>query len=353
MGARQYTIFLTLFLCWLLQEILEKKFGMEPTIIEIESVNTILNRSKTEIQAQESKSKSKSKSQTKSKRMIYRLSRAIDSSGKFRMEQRGSIYFVKTIWCMCIFIGVLFGEIVNPNWFYKHYILFDKSTIESNEYKHLVISLIGFYSYEMIAAKYYRVNYSVALHHWLTAGVCVYLLQGYYVPNFTFYGLVVVSTGSPEMFALGYRAIYAKKSLKNAKKARKYLYFAYWWFIGVCLVNLIGQLYLIIAQYFFVKRINEWEAVFFSLVMCGWIYDDIKTIKTLKCYARQEYEQAYPICMIQKENQTIARRLLSQDDHDDGDIHVDGNNNNGENGLNQNNPNQTLNVQHSIEIQME
>eukprot|EP01084_Bolivina_argentea_P239716 402847_1 len=78
------TFVATQFLCWVLLEILERKCGMQPAIRRRTSFTKLPNMAR---------------SSTK-----MRMTKSLDSKGRFRIQTRGSIYIVKTVW-MCV--GIL------------------------------------------------------------------------------------------------------------------------------------------------------------------------------------------------------------------------------------------------------
>ena len=286
-----FTIFTTLITCWALHEFLERKLGMEPRIT-------------TSIDLQ--KGAAATDNPLKTYEINNRLTKSLNVSGGYRIQTRGSIYFVKSIYAMVLFWTCITIIIASPQWFYDHFIALKADSVHYAPYQHISASLVGFYSWEVIANRYGKLSWSVLVHHWLTAAIALSILLGRYTPFATWYGFVIVSMQSPMLCMLGFRCQY---SFKYPEFTRKGFSYSYWWYTCCIVLNFSGQIFLIlnVLLYHYNESIHISLICIMGFCMCCWFYDDRKLLQSLKAMSKQKYEKGD---ILDTANARIAPRAL-------------------------------------------
>ena len=183
------TIFFTLFLCWMVEEILQRQFKITPKIRGRDSIIdavlshdtqlTLANKEKIKAQRNlslinstrvdiNSDTNTGNNNYDEKISMIFRLTHSLDHDGYYRMEQRASVYIVKAIWCVLLTTLSTVVAVTDFDWFIKHYIKLDASSVDYMPYRVASSTILAYYAWEMNINKKGRLDWSVIVHHWLT-----------------------------------------------------------------------------------------------------------------------------------------------------------------------------------------
>eukprot|EP01084_Bolivina_argentea_P312048 540215_1 len=266
----------TTFVCWVMNELLERKFNMRPQIYTNESLNLFSSRFEKPEQ---------------SLVIMKRLTKSIDFNGKYRMQVRGSVIFTKTAIFFLMFIIFCAVAIIDPAWYYYHFILFDESIFDAIPTKLVSGIFIGLYLWEIFTNRYAKLDWSTLLHHWMTIiGALLYVVR-YASPNLTIYAFYGVAVNFPVQFMLGYKAIYSTRSEKHAKFTRAGLLVSLYIYIVTCFINVSGQIAISIYGLFMFQNYVTFCIVCICVVI--WIYDDYQLIKALYSFSNLKYEMAH------------------------------------------------------------
>eukprot|EP01084_Bolivina_argentea_P230172 388282_1 len=271
--AVMLTVLLTIFICWALQEILEREFNMAPAIHKSKDIHSNALTEDSENPVGRWKHNK-------------RLTRTLDKKGVYRIQTRGSIYFIKFIWNFLLFLTSCTVLCVNPQWYYLHFIKLDSTTVDFLPYQHIAASILAFYSWEVSANRYGKLSWSVLVHHWLTSIAALFILMGAYTPFSTWYGFTGIAMAWPNGIAFGLRATF---SHKYPKLTRKMFKLTYYWYIGVIILNLSGQLFLI-TNGILTGSIHIGALILTMITLIGWLYDDINLMKALLAFSKHNYE---------------------------------------------------------------
>lgn len=263
----------TILLCWAAQELLERKCGMEPAIRDANKIEEIAAKA----------------DDPKSSYIINRrLTKSLDQKGRYRIATRGAVYYIKGVFCFYI---LAFGAVtiaLYPDWWYDHFITMDRSTVNFPLYQHISASIATFYAWEVSTNRYGKLSYSVLVHHWLTINAAVLILCGYYTPFATYYGFTGVGLTFPDSFAMGFRATVCDK---YPKFTRKLFVFVTFWYTMATMLNMAGQVYLIVTGSMNGK-ISMSSIILMCFTMLGWMYDDWQLVKALWDFSTHNYEDA-------------------------------------------------------------
>lgn len=264
---------IVVFVAWCLREFLERKCGMYPKIIESKS---ILNSNSEESKASKNY-------------IIKRLTRQLDLTGKYRIQSSASVHYVKTCWKFGL-VGMMLAEFyLNPNWFY-YYLISMKPHLYTSNYEplyHASAIIMTMYAWETVATnRYAKLNWSSIVHHWITVFAATSIIAGYYNPCAVWYGITGVMLVFPENFALGFRASHCRKYPMFTKKM---FIFVYWWYLIISILNIFGQIYLIIFGKFVYQTLSYYTVAYVIVSICAWIYSDYQLLKHLKEFANMDY----------------------------------------------------------------
>ena len=176
----------------------------------------------------------------------------------------------------------------NPLWFKRHFYDFDSSTVNYTLYQCVCGSLFGLYVWELSLNKYGKIESSIIVHHWATIVAALSILLGSYIPWATWFGMTGVQLQIPSMLAFGFRTLVAKKSVKHSIFVKKWMFWTYYYTIFVTILNLSGQLYIIIYG-LYSGKLFWYQALIIIIAMPMWLYDDYLLLIALsKCY-KQDY----------------------------------------------------------------
>eukprot|EP01084_Bolivina_argentea_P142699 250666_1 len=263
------TLCATILFAWLLQEILERKCGMAPLVMTREEIVNLSN--------------DESVLETN-----IRLTKSHDHYGKYRIQTRGAVFFIKFIWCNAIFIMCMY-MFTYPGWFYDHFIMMDSTTINFTMYRHMAASVIGCYSWELSSNRYKKLNYSVIIHHILSIIVLVFTFRGFYSPFLTWYGFCGVAVISPVHIAFTLRSTL---SYKYPIWTKSIFQFALCYYPCTIILNVMGQIFLF---YVAIKtgNVSIITMCIMAIAMIGWAYDDYKFLEALYIFSKLKYENVF------------------------------------------------------------
>eukprot|EP00485_Elphidium_margaritaceum_P022838 CAMPEP_0202712594 /NCGR_PEP_ID=MMETSP1385-20130828/43529_1 /ASSEMBLY_ACC=CAM_ASM_000861 /TAXON_ID=933848 /ORGANISM="Elphidium margaritaceum" /LENGTH=428 /DNA_ID=CAMNT_0049372681 /DNA_START=84 /DNA_END=1370 /DNA_ORIENTATION=- len=279
-----------MFCCWALQEIMERGMGMAPNITRAASLHS---QSRTE------------SNPMKHYRMNKMLTKSLDIDGRFRIQTRGTIYFIKAIHQLVLFIVSICVFASSPEWFTDHFIHLRADTTFYAPYMHVSASLLGYYAWEVTANRYGRLAWSVLVHHWITAAISAAILLGRFSPFATWYGFTLVSMCFPVFIVLGFRAQFSNK---YPNFTRRGFTFSFYYWIAILVLNLSGQVFIIFNSLLY--HYNESIHIGFIAIMVvcifAWLYDDLQLLKALRSFSTHEYEDAD---ILNSENRSLSRNL--------------------------------------------
>lgn len=280
---------------WLLLELFERQLDMAPVIRRRTSFTRLTDL------GFDSADK---KSHELAKRLM--LTKGLDKKGRFRIQTRGSIYFIKAIWVMCGAIYLTFGYIVWPAFYYQHFLYFNANSIYFQPMVNLTALISSFYSWEMMSNRYAKLNYSVMAHHWLSAFGAILMMLGVYNPLLSWYGIFGIFIGSPILLSLGIRANYASAC---PKITRFFFWISYLYYM-LCLVivfgggiTLVTLLWMSGSYYTNVGNYISFGISCLSALAFG--YDDIILLRALKQMSGQDYKHAQMKAKPKTPKQTI------------------------------------------------
>lgn len=124
------TATVTQFFAWFLLEFLERKFSMAPAVRRATSIDNLA-----EILAADSFSPDAKRD----KRFLNRVTHTLDKRGRFRIQTRGTIYFIRAIWQATLLTCILFLTMLFPDWWTNHFIELDTNTINERPYRVLLL----------------------------------------------------------------------------------------------------------------------------------------------------------------------------------------------------------------------
>eukprot|EP01083_Nonionella_stella_P027116 74605_1 len=293
------TMFLTAFLCWTAQEILERQFGMSPRIITAKDLHT-------------ESATARAPNPMKHYVMNKRLTKSLDHRGQFRIQTRGTVYFIKAVWCFLLCAAyIILAFIVYPEWQVQHFYHLNASTVWFAPNMHFAGSVFAFYIWETTTNRYGRLVWSVLVHHWLTVAAALAILLGRFSPFATWYFFAEVALAFPIFIALGFRAQFSNK---YPYITRNLFVCSLHWYIFTLILNFIGQI--LIVGNSLVYHFNESLSVYYVVVMIcsmmAWLYDDIQLTKALHSFSKQNYEDAQVLNKQDQHPRIGGRSLFAQ-----------------------------------------
>ena len=273
----------TQFVCWFLLELLERKCGMQPAIRRRTSFTSLPKLDN------EDSAHRRIKSQTK-----LRMTKKLDKKGRFRIQTRGSVYFVKTVWMIigCIFTVSMY--ITEPEWYLDHFYYLIPSTTNVQLYPLTTAMIASYYTFEMATNRYAKLQWSILAHHWLSVAAATVTITGSFSPLLTWYAIVGIFTaGVPLNFALGFRANWAYKYTNFAKRALRFA--AYWYLIHLFLI-FGGAILISLNMWMHDYYNNNWDYfrfVYTVLAALTFGYNDLITLRALFDLSRMDYKHAH------------------------------------------------------------
>eukprot|EP01084_Bolivina_argentea_P225843 381579_1 len=253
------TFFIGFFLWWTIDIILVKYFGMEQTV--------------------------KSTQYFQNKQLALKMTHRIDSNNEYRIQVRSSMQFTKMIFNLTLLILACSQPY---RWYIQHFIEFNVDTMNNSLYHHQIYLVLSYYYWETaMLRQYWFVNTSVSIHHWFTLIAATMCVLGIYSPYATFYAMTTLAFGAPLWFTMGFRFQYSSKYPQITRKLCKYTKI---YFILMSIVNIGGQIALMINGLFIVKQSSVLTVIIMIFAITGWFYDDILLLRAYDTYSKQIYE---------------------------------------------------------------
>eukprot|EP01083_Nonionella_stella_P086722 241098_1 len=277
---------------WALHKILVRVFKMESVIRTTSSLQSI-NRSATS-------SATTSKNidipeidihRAMTHTLSLQLSKRLDKNNEFRIRQKGSIWFVKTmIWfagLFCLFIVIAFD---NPSWYADTFWHLNRCSVNYIYVKYQCIVVASYYCWELVMIEiYYKNSAPLYLHHWLSVVAAIYLLIGGYSPFVTNHGMNIALIWVVT-FILGFRYNYCE-SYPNI--TRLLVYFCYIYYVFLVLFTTAVDILLVVRLCmigFGDDTMPMHSAIASVLCVVAWTYDDYLLIQTLNKWRSITYE---------------------------------------------------------------
>eukprot|EP01083_Nonionella_stella_P076697 209126_1 len=265
----------TLFLSWGALEIMERKGGMAPMII---TSNELFKHAEAH--------------HNPLKKVVTnkRMTKSLDAKGKFRIQIRGTIYFIKTVWIVWINLFSTIAFIAGGDWFPNHFIWLKSSSMNYWPFQHVTASIVVFYPWEIAANRYGKLDWSTIIHHYVASLAALWLLLGRYNPYATWYGYSGISLSWPVFFALGWRTQYGNRFPNITKK---FLIYAKWHYLAVCVINFSGMGFLFfncLVWHPGVIPLSVTITTMFAVV--AWVYDDYHLYCSLHSMSKMDYAEA-------------------------------------------------------------
>ena len=256
-------------------ELLENKFGMQPKIRRKTSITKLIDLEDDE-------------EIIDGRKLILRLTRQLDQTGRFRLQARGSVQFVKSTY---LFLGLIYATtlcIRIPKAAYAFWWCFVPETNYYIEFRCLSTAIAAFYLWELAADRYGKLNWSLIAHHTVSAGFGAAIALGYYNPMCVWYAYVGVFCTFPVIVALAIRATFANKF---PKFIRNMFDFIKYYYLVILFFTFGGSLTLMIRG-LLIGAISPIQFGTTLPLMLVWVYDDILLFKALSEMSRQLYEHA-------------------------------------------------------------
>eukprot|EP01084_Bolivina_argentea_P241878 405913_1 len=161
------TAFLTLFICWAALEFMERKLGMAPTIITAKELAHHSTRNVNPV-----------KKMTANKRMT----KSLDSKGKYRIQIRGTIYLIKAAWCLTVHLTSTIAFFLGGPWFANHFIWLDPVSMHYWPFLHNTASILVFYPWEIAVNRYGKLSWPTIAHHYVASAAALSIILGRFNP---------------------------------------------------------------------------------------------------------------------------------------------------------------------------
>ncbi|TXB66106.1 hypothetical protein FRY74_05920 [Vicingus serpentipes] len=264
------TFFLTFFLWWSLILLFERYMGMQPLIAKNDAFNELDDKNNTEL--------------------IYRKSsKSLDKNGEFRIILKPSLYFAKAIAFFMLFMIGLYPFIDgNPSEYVRLFFKFDESVIKLPFVQIASATILSWYLFEIIALmQYYKIQWSTVIHHWLTAFAAIIVLLGVFTPAAILYGIIMVALSFPLPLLQASRLFIGFKHPVFIKKAHIVLSNYY----KILLIICIGLQLLMLIHGITTGAYSNLYIATIIFCICGWCYDDLQVVKSLKHGAKRKYAQ--------------------------------------------------------------
>ena len=220
--------------------------------------------------------------------LLRRLSRSMDSNGKYRMKTRASPQFARSIAFLALIFCIIIGVSINPEWFIQHFIEFEAESVEYIPYQIAAGIMLSVYLYDLIIMDgYSSLDYPLIIHHILTIIAAMLIIIGRYSPFSTWYGICMVAMAFPYKLAQAFRYEYCWRYPEFTRTCFKYLH-VYWLILMIC--NLVGQFYMIVYGGIVLMEVPVYDVILYSIACVFWIYADSMVLKALKSWSVQNYE---------------------------------------------------------------
>ena len=145
------TAVVAFFLYWFSLEFMERFLGLTPAIRRASSIDK-------EMRELQTKDTSVDKNDIKKINEEYaikmRLTKSLDTDGRFRVQSRGTINLIYAAWMIGLCVTCFIMLSYDPYWFYRHFWLYDETTIEWEPYPNVTMSLLTFYVWNLATERY-------------------------------------------------------------------------------------------------------------------------------------------------------------------------------------------------------
>ena len=135
--------------------------------------------------------------------------------------------------------------------------------------------------------QYYKIQWSTVIHHWLTSTAAILVLLGIFTPSAILYGIIMVALSFPLPLLQASRLFIGFKHPNFIRKAHIVLSNYY---KGLLITCIILQL-LMLMQGISIGAYSNLYIITIVLCICGWCYDDLQVVKSLKHGAKRKYAQ--------------------------------------------------------------
>eukprot|EP01083_Nonionella_stella_P086721 241096_1 len=224
--------------------------------------------------------------------LALQLSKRLDKNNEFRIRQKGSILFVKSIvlflGLFCIFVLIAFD---NPSWFLDTFWHLNRCSVNYIYVKYQCIVVASFYCWEVAMRElYYKNGVVIYLHHWLSVAGAIYLLIGGYSPfvanhaiNIALYWVVP--------FVMGFRYNYCEL---YPNITQILVHFCYVFFVILVIFTTVIDILLFVRLCivgFGGDTMPMYSAIASIVFVAAWTLDDYLLIQTLKKWRLISYER--------------------------------------------------------------
>ncbi len=264
------TFFVSFFFWWVITLIFERTMGMQPLITKSDEVNKLDTQNNTDL--------------------IYRKSsKSLDKNGEYRIILKPSLYFGKTIACFILLIIGLYPFMDgNPSEYIRLFFEFDESVINLPFVQIASAVILSWYLFEVIALmQYYKIQWSTIIHHWLTATAAILVLLGVFTPAAILYGIIMVALSFPLPLLQASRVFIGFKHPNFIKNAHIIMSKYYKALLIVCIIIQVTML----AHGVSTGAYSNLYIMTIVFCICGWCYDDLQVVKSLKHGAKRKYAQ--------------------------------------------------------------
>lgn len=267
--------FCTFFIWWLLHIVIERYFNLSPIILPKKVIQQKDNELKLRF--------------NNSSNIYMRTSKSIDEDGEYRIQQKASLHYIKCIVSLvlvAIAISPFFNEL--PFESYKRlFIELDASAIQLPFVQAAAAIMLSWYLFETVMlSQYYKIQWSVILHHWLTSMAALLILLGYFKPAALVYGFFMVAMVFPVSFIVAFRTHFGVRFPNAVQKTHKAVSNYYVFLLILCLF-FEGLLLWNGIQ----KGVHDALYIGAIILSCiAWCYDDLKLSKSLKEASTRNYK---------------------------------------------------------------
>lgn len=299
-----YVLLGSFFGWWLIHTLLERFCGMGAKILPQETIDH-MDR---EIEA---KYQNLSEEQTKKtpyvSNIMRRSTRAMDPEGKYRIQSRPSLQFTKAVFAFSVAM-VCLVQLLLPNGFQvyvAHLYDLDPSTARLPLFQLAAVLTLSWYLFEMaMLSQYYKIQWSVMYHHWLTALVTALMLGGHFLPAVNWYGIWIIAGPFPVNIYMGFRMQYGHRYPELTRRLAPIVANYYMLLLLVCLT---GQALLITNAT--LRGFYGPLGVVITVLSCiVWCFDDLKFIDAVRQGRFRNYEDVVfaPQTTTEKDQQTTT-----------------------------------------------
>lgn len=222
---------------------------------------------------------------------IIRLTRSLNSEGGYRIQQRGAVFFIKSLLQFTASLYFIVICLFEAQWFVDHFINLKADSINYLPCLQLVVAVPCHYTWEIVGIRYEKLDVFMLIHHWFSSIMAIAMICGLYTPFGVWYGFSMAGLVFPISFMRGFRNQY---SLLYPEFTRKAFAICSWYYVALIVMNWTGQLCIIINSLLnhYNESISVWLILVMLVTMSALSYDDYLLFKSLRAYSEQRYELA-------------------------------------------------------------